>query len=237
VSQMTSIPLLPQTTDQIIEGNPNFSRWVSLDFLIDLDEMRAFLKELEPFHLLSSTPIQSEDPFYLSQQDFLNAYSYYISELKEGRVPDPKRYKPYFHLFLTTLLDGVLRREVGSGKEILKISIPTLLVRPICLNLSKVDQSIRVGPLNPEGILWGLQISFPQLMQKAGAADIEPIKPQADPNAMLFKKVRGWIRSHTKPTLFKVNEKEVSVPIRLGKKCLSWINSHPQFKEQLSIST
>ncbi len=233
---MASIPLLPQTTNQQAAGNPNFSRWVSLDFLIDLDEMKAFLKELDPFHLLSSTPIQKEDPFYLSQEDFLDAYSYYISELKEGRIPELARYKFYFHLFLTTHLDGIFRRAVSEEKEILKIEIPTLLVRPICLNFSRVDQSIRVGPLNPEGILWGLQISFPQLIQKARSPEIEPIKPQNDPNAMLFKKVRGWIRTHTKPALFKVSGKEISVPIRLGKKCLSWINSHPQFKEHLSIS-
>jgi hypothetical protein len=42
--------------------------------------------------------------------------------------------------------------------------------------------------------------------------------------------MQQWVRSHTIATPFEVEGKKVNVPIRLGKECLSRINSHPQLQ-------
>ena len=108
-------------------------------------------------------------------------------------------------------------------------------MKPICLALSQVDQSIRPAPISPNGILWGLSFSFPQIIQKAKTIDIEQIDFQKNENGSLFKKIRKWIRDNTKATPFIINSKKLNSPIRLGKNCFSWINNHPQLIGQLKI--
>lgn len=231
---MASIPL-QQTTNLKNKAHPNFSRWVSLDFLIDEEAMGRFVTELQPFELLSSTPLDLENPFYLEKSLFLETYSYYISQLKQGKTPDFNHFKAYFHLFITQSLEHIYRLEVAENREILKVFTPTILVKPICLQYSKMDQSLRIGPLNPQGILWGLELSFPQLIQQPGSPEIEQVNPKSNPNALLFKKMRSWIRTHTSPTTFTVEGKDLSHPIRLGKNCLSWINKHPHLQKDISV--
>lgn len=228
---MALIPQL-QKTDPL----PNFSRWVSLDFLLDLSEMEMLLKELEPSLLLSSTPMGKNNPFYLEKKTFLEAYSYYISKLKNQKIPEISRYKSLFYFFITQDLENIYRHEVIKGREVLKIYKPTLLVKPISLQYSKVDHSVRVGPLNPNGILWGLQVSFPQLMQEGGSPDIKTINPQVNENANLFKTLRRWIRAQTKPVSFKVQNEKIILPIRLGKNCSCWISKHPQLALQPELN-
>jgi hypothetical protein len=224
---MVSIPLLPKT-DSLLSSSPNYSRWASINFLIDDLEMQALFKELAPFHLLSSTPLDSDLPFYLKQEKFLEIYHYYIDSLRQGKIPDPKVYKFYFIFFISRSLTDIHRMQVLEGVEVLKIVKPTLLIKPICFQYSKMDHSLRVVPLNPEGILWGLQVSFPQLIQKANSNEIEPINPKIDENALVFKTFRQWIRSHTSPQSFEILGKKQSPSIRLGHHCHSWIAHHPQ---------
>jgi hypothetical protein len=50
------------------------------------------------------------------------------------------------------------------------------------------------------------------------------------PNTVLFHQIQRWMRGATIPTPFLVDGKGVNVPLRLGKRCLSWINTHAQLK-------
>lgn len=224
---MVLIPLLPKT-DSLLSSSPGYSRWTSIDFLIDDLEMEALFKELSPFHLLSSTPLHSDFPFYLKQEEFLKVYRSYIHSLRERKIPDSNTYKAYFIFFISRSLKEIHRMQVLEGREVLKIVKPTLHIKPICLQYSKMDHSLRVVPLNPQGILWGLQVSFPQLIQKTKGGEIEAINPKIDENALLFKSFRGWIRNHTRPQNFEILEKKQNLSIRIGLQCQSWITHHPQ---------
>ncbi|MCH9634132.1 MAG: hypothetical protein S4CHLAM7_08750 [Chlamydiae bacterium] len=231
---MALIPL-QQTLNTGPIKRAHFSKWVSLEILLDAPEMTHLFEILEPVHLISSTPLNKENPFYLQKSLFIEKYDYYVSQLKKGQVPDLSTYKSYFYLFLSTYLEGISRFEVQPNKEVLSLNTPTLTLKPICLHFSKADHSIRVGPLNPNGILWGLQLSFPHLMQAPNSHEITPISPQTNPNAKLFKQIRTWVRSNTKPVQFHTCGHEIKTNFRLGKGCYEWIIKHPQIPSSLTI--
>ena len=77
-------------------------------------------------------------------------------------------------------------------------------------------------------IQWGIQFSFPYLFQNVNMEVIKVREGALFPNASLFKQIQKWMRYHTSPTTFEVEGKEINVPIRLGNKCKTWINFHPQ---------
>jgi len=51
----------------------------------------------------------------------------------------------------------------------------------------------------------------------------------------LFQKIKVWIRDNTRATPFLVDGERKNVPMRLGKKCFSWINTHPGLYEYISV--
>jgi hypothetical protein len=93
------------------------------------------------------------------------------------------------------------------------------------MGFSDVDHEFRPMILSQNSIFWGLQFSFPQVYQdpKTGALKEAEVSP-------LFQAIRKWIRNTTVPTPMMVEGKRVNIPIRLGKRCFSWINRHPQLK-------
>lgn len=235
MNQSHSIPHL-SVKEQPENFQAKFSKWISLDALIDENEMQDFLLHLNPLLLLTSQNLSEKNPFKLESDHFLQIYKSYISCLKKSEMPEYRDFKKYFYLFLSSNTNDIYIRKIGEKKEALTINSPLVEVKPICLTISSVDQSIRVMPLNPNGILWGFRFSFPQIIQKGGGHDIEQIDFQKHPNGQLFKRLRTWMRENTKPTPFIINEKKVNLPIRLGKKCFSWINYHPQFNELIKVA-
>ncbi len=221
-----SIPLL--TSDQTAL-QARFSRWISIDLLIDKQEMGDFLEQFHPF-LLTTQPTSESPSFILQTTEFLKTYTHYIDCLKNGSLPLLQDFKKKFYLFITSSLEEVYQKPLASDKKSLVFNAPLIEVKPICLSVSTVDDSVRVMPLNPKGILWGLRFSFPQMIQKANSCDIKQIDSKEYPTGELFKNFRKWVRSQTLATPFIFNSKKMNLPIRLGRECFSWINKHPQLK-------
>jgi hypothetical protein len=87
--------------------------------------------------------------------------------------------------------------------------------------------------LSPESISWGLQISYPQLYQDPKTRQIAKVTSVLEfSNTALFAKLLKWIRSATLPTPFEVKGVRINSSIRVGKKSLVWIKSHPQLKQR-----
>lgn len=229
---MVSIPL-HQTTNS---GSPNFSRWASLEFLLDLSEIHELFQRLKPFHILSPYAGENQDPFCQTEQEFLSAYEQYLSALKGKEKIDLSLYRKMFTTFFSRNIEDIYRVPLASGKEMLKIERPFIQIKPIVLNVSSIDQSIHVSALNPTGILWGLQASFPQLFQKPNSADIDKVNPKEDVNAELFKTLRGYIREKTKPVKFEVQDREIQTNFRVGEKCLEWIHQHSGLSKHMKIT-
>jgi len=183
--QSPSIPHL-SPNGNLENSQAKFSKWISLDVLIDENEIQSLFENLSPLFLLTMQNLSPKTPFLLELGKFLKVYQTYISLLKNGEHPILKDFKKVFYLFLSANLDDLYIRSIGADKEALIFNTPLIEVRPISLTLSSVDQSIRSMPVHPNGILWGLRFSFPQMIQKAGTHDIEQIDFQKHPNGILF---------------------------------------------------
>lgn len=225
MSPNLSIPLL--SADQT-PSQASFSKWISIDLLIDSNELNSLLTFCGSPLLLTMQNLSQSNPFYLDHAIFLQKYEAYIADLKKGSIPNFQEIRTYFYLFMTSHLKGISIKEFSADKKKLFYNNPLIEFKPICLNFSKVDQTVRVMPLSPRGILWGFKISFPGIVQKHQSSAIEPVSFKHDPNGILFSRVRKWIRDHTKAAPFLIGSKKVNLPIRLGKKCFNWINHHPQ---------
>ena len=98
---------------------------------------------------------------------------------------------------------------------------------------SPLDGKFHPMVLSNESISWGIQFSYPQLYQDPESRQIIKVSDgSVFPNTPLFSKLMKWMRSHTLPTPFLIEESRVNAPIRIGKSALTWIENHPQLKEK-----
>ncbi len=209
MNQNHSIPHL--SNENLLQAR--FSKWISIDLLIDPAEMGQLLDICTPIFLLTMQNINSENPFILAKEQFLQVYADYIHKLRQGLVPTYNDYKKVFHLFLSANLDQIFLKSLTVDKSTLVFNCPLIEVKPISLLVSKADHSIRSSPVTPDGILWGLRFSFPQLMQDAHSLETQKIDFQTHYNGLLFKKIRKWVRDFTTPISFIFDAKKITLPV------------------------
>ena len=168
---------------------------------------------------------------------FLAHYKSYIEELKSGRSPDPMNYRPLFSPAMTTTTEALFTIPIGVNQQIVRICKPIIQLQAHQINYSSVDGKFHPMVFGPDSISWGVQFSYPQLYQDPVTKEVTSVKDgDAFPNTPLFHTLQKWMRQHTVPTPFLVDGKAINVPMRLGKECFSWIDSHPQLiKKGISV--
>ena len=174
-----------------------FSKWITIDLLIDEIEMKDLLSSISPTHLISPQNACPKTPFLMNEKKLIETYSSYILELKSQNLPSFDSFKKFFYLMIAASLEGLFIRNVGRDKKALTINSPLIEVKPISLIVSSIDRSIRTSAVNPEGILWGLSLSFPQIMQDPKTLESIQINFQKHPTGVLFKKIRTFIATST----------------------------------------
>jgi hypothetical protein len=100
-------------------------------------------------------------------------------------------------------------------------------VQAHCFTYSSLDGVFRPMSMGVGSVFWGLQFSYPQIYQDAKTMELCEVE-----EGTLFRKIQLWSREATRATPFIVEEKRINSPIRIGKKCLSWIGRHPQLCQQ-----
>jgi len=202
------------------------SKWLKIQLLADLSEMESLFTALEDFSIFISGAVMPKGGD-ITQQQFLKVYSHYIEALKQGQIPSESTYRQMFGASLTKDPEALFVVPVGADRQLLRIGRPVLQLQPHSMDYSPLDGKFRAMVYGLESILWGIQFSYPQLYQDPETK--EPLNvDERFPNTVLYKNLQRWVRNHTMPTPFLVDGKKVNVPIRLGKKCLPWINKHPQ---------
>lgn len=205
------------------------SKWLDIQLLIDAEEMKQLFLALGEFKIFRVGAVCRSDEGEISKQDFLASYECYINALKNGKLPHEKDYRPFFSSVITINDDHLFQIPVGNDRRIIRVEKPVLQLQVNKIAYSSADGKFRAMVFGKNSILWGLQVSYPQLYQDALTKEVFTVDESPKfPNTSLFRKLQLWVRRQTIPTPFMVDEKRINVPMRLGKCCLSWINSHPE---------
>lgn len=208
------------------------SKWLDFQFLIDEIEMESLLNTLGDFEIFQVGTVCKVGEGSISKEKFLHHYKNYVECLKSGVLPNEKEFRPHFSSVFTAASDHLFQILVGDNRRIIRVQKPVLQLQVNNIAYSPIEGKFRGLVFGKDSILWGLQISYPQLFQDAMTKDVfDVLKHPQFLNTILLRQLQQWLRKNTIPTPFQVDKMQINVPIRLGKGCLSWINSHPQLVE------
>jgi hypothetical protein len=211
------------------EGSLRVSKWIKVQVLLDATEMEELFAELGSFSVFCVSDVVTSHQALISHSEFLRKYREYSNALKQGEVPEEVSLKRYFSAILTTTPEFVYAMQVGQDKYLIKALRPVVQLQLHRFFVSSVDGKFHPMVLGEESITWGLQFSYPQIFQDPKNHQFSKVTNTPDfPNTQLFLHLMRWIRKNTIATPFVREGVRVNVPMRLGKKCFSWIGSHPQ---------
>lgn len=211
-----------------LEGVYQGSKYLKYQVLADLNELKNLFDRLEPFYIYPLTGLGDGEP--IDPECFFIQYSSWIEKLKTGQVPADQELRSVLACAFTRELDALWKQEIPGGRYLMKMGKPVIQVQAHFFTYSPIDGVFRPMTMGSSNIFWGLQFSFPQIYQEPKTMEL--LEVEESPNRDLFQTIKEWVRDQTRPTPFIVDGKKTNVPIRLGKNCFSWINSHPQIREQ-----
>lgn len=214
------------------EGSFQVSKWLQVQVLLDLDEMRALFEALNPFSIYSTGRILQRGAEEISQEEFLECYGFYIEALKQGRLPEGG-YSSYFSSVFSVTADTLYAVQLEDGRTLVRPCLPVVQLQAHSMAYSQGDGKFRPMILGSSSILWGLQFSYPQIFQNPKTFQIEKVdEGERFVNTAFFKSLQRWLRKHSRATPLLMGSKKINVPMRLGKRAFSWIHQHPQLREQ-----
>ncbi len=207
------------------------SKWLHIQFLIDPEEMQDLFQALGEVFIFSTMGIKPQGENLIPTALFLEQYRRYTDLLKAQESIDDDLFRFYFSAVITREQDALLAIDVGNNREIIRPLKPILQVKLHRFDYSYLDGKIRPSVFGKDTIAWGIEISYPQLYQDPlTRICVKATDPALFPNAELFKQVQHWIRANTVPTPFLAQNVRIRCPIRIGKKCFEWIDSHKELK-------
>lgn len=204
------------------------SKWQACHVLIDASEMEDLFCALGDFWIVQISGLIPIGQEIIQKADFLSMFGGYIDALKCGEIPSDSRVRTYFSSAFTVDLNALYAVKVNQEQCAVKISKPVVQLQAHRFDYSPADGKFRSMVLGYDSIHWGLQFSYPHLYQDENLEVFTVREGPQFPNTALYKRLQKWVRSHTLATPFEVEGRTVNVPVRLGRKCLSWINAHPQ---------
>ncbi len=217
----------------IQEGTLQVSKWLDCQLLLEPEEMQALIEELGNFFICNTAGVSRCGEELISKSRFLSEYQNYIDCLKSGKLPNEKELRNCFSSIFTVDLDTLYLVQLNNNRQLIRPCKPVIQLQHHKIGFSTDDYRFRPMVMGSKSIFWGIQISYPQIFQDPKTKTISKV---ADDTTLLntpfFKKLQRWVRHNSRATPFIVNGNKSSVPMRLGKKCFSWINSHPQLIEK-----
>lgn len=230
---MSAAPFAIRIGSAKTEGLLQVSKWLKVQVLLDDAEMRELLAVLGPVQfVVVSEPVTVEEAV-VSPSVFAEKYAEYVQLLKEGKSPDPKHFRRFFSSAMTTTLAPFYAMPLANQKYLVKPMKPVVQLQAHHFIYSDLDHKFHPMVFGVESISWGLQFSYPQLFQDAQTRHVVRVKDTVEfPNSALFSNLLRWLRSHTLASPFIVNQKRINAPIRIGKRSLTWVQSHPELKRR-----
>ncbi len=213
------------------EGNFSVSKWIKHQVLLDFSEMEELCSHLAPVQFFNVSTITPLEQIAISQEQFLAAYRAYIETLQSGKLlqAQPREFSSALARDSGTLY----AHEIQPGRYMAKPLKPLIQLQPHRFFHSKTAETIHPMVMGLDSIHWGIQAAYPQIFFEAAKGIYSKVQDTEHfPNTALFTQLVKWLRHHTVPTTFVHEGKKISTPLRLGKRCFSWISSHPQLLEQ-----
>jgi hypothetical protein len=219
----------PRLSSVHVEGVLSVSKWIKSQVLLDDEEMEALLKELAPLSIFIVSQPVTRDLYTVSSTDFLKKYRDYVVALKRGEVPQEAPLRPYLSSIFTATPEILYAQEVRPQSYLIRALKPVIQLQVHHFFVSDVDGRVHPMVLSDESVTWGIQFSYPQLYQDPKSCDFFKVNESTDfPNTALFMKLIRWLRRESRPTPLSFRGVKTYTPIRLGKKCFSWIHNHPR---------
>ena len=213
------------------EGEIQVSKSLKHPLLIDSSEMEALFEALGSFHIFRVSGVLSLDKAEVSKMRFLETYRVYIEGLKKGKLVDEKSLRAIFSSVFTVDPEHLFALPVKEDRYLIKVKRPVIQLKLHHFVHSEMDGRFHLGVMAKDSISWGIVFSYPQLFQDPKTKEIIKVR-NGFPNTALFQRLTKWTRTHTLATPMLDGKNRVNVPMRLGKKCFSWINNHPSLKQK-----
>lgn len=205
------------------------SKWLKVQILVDPEEMQELFVALGSFAIYLTGAVTALGKSQLSHLDFLKTYSDYAKSLMEGFLPDLEASRVSFSSVFTTSEAMLNTISVGKDRQLMKVIKPVVQLQPHSLGYSEEDGKFRPAVFGTDSVTWGLQFTYPQLFLNPENKEVMPVvDSDFFPNTALFHALQKWIRRNTIPTPFVAKGIKTNTSLRIGKKCLPWINKHPQ---------
>lgn len=218
-----------------IHQDPPFqaSKWLQVQVLLDLDELGALFDHLGAFFMYRLGGVLELDDGLISRDSFLSIAADYLHSLKQGKVLPRQKTLSTFTAAMTTDPSALYAVKVAGNKQIIRLRRPVVQMQEHVFDFSLEDKKFRSMVLGRESVTFGWQFSYPQLFTDPNQGALcHTLKDEGFPNTALFRSLQRWVRRETVPVPFIVEGQVANVSFRLGKKCFSWINGHPQFSRK-----
>jgi len=199
-------------------GELRCSKWLRHAVLLEREEMKEFLRFLEPCLFISPVKIVHKENWQIREEDILASYEQYLRWIRSNPEIPPAELRKEFTLMLSPAVDSFYSLPVGADRFLIKARIPPVQIRMYHCFISSVDGKILPMAMNVDSFTFGLEISYPQIYEDRKTGEFKKVLLDKGFSATpLYKKISGWLRKHTKPAPIEIRGKKVMAPFRMGK--------------------
>lgn len=220
--QSTKDALIQESNPPIIDpqndGQTLFSLYQHTQVMLLKEEMHELFNELGAGALWINAKMGTIEELKSSPKQFLEAYEKYATCCLEKK-PILQDYRFLLSTFFTQDSQGIALQHIRENQYLVKPQKPVLQLRMHQMVYSQEAKKVLSMSLGSTTRYFGLQLSYPQIMQNTKTGVSQKLAEIDSPNRELFAKFRKWIRRNTQPTSFWANGEEIKTTIRLGKQC------------------
>lgn len=207
------------------EGSCPQSMWLSQAFFLPPNEFKELIDLLLPFYMVKTDSVLAAEEGLFNKEDFLKAYEHYFTAVTSNQPLNDDEVRFFFQCVWTISLDTLYRIKLSEEKHIIKLSMPSIMVQHHRLHYSKDDKTFRSMVFGKDTFPFGLQLSYPQLYQDPKSCNLEKVLlSDKFINSKLFTKARQWFRDKTRPMSVLLENKKVTIPVRISKSSSEYLH-------------
>lgn len=211
----------PQTIEVLAKPTPySVSKWLSVDCLISLEELKNLFASIGPFYLFRNGGIMGIDELNCSFEAFTKLYALYLEGLKSEEGPSIPSFA------MTKDLQSVYALQVRENGYMTKARYPVIQVKEHRFLLTH-DGRYQSKGFGEGSVRFGLSFLFPQVFIDPDTEHVHhTFKEEKYQNTSLFKALQKWQRDYTKPTPIWNGAVKENATFRIGKELIKEIKAH-----------